>query len=136
MPSMASITVKKADTTTDIVYDAVSAASGSEPAVWRQDTNAPAGLPVGLRPTFEMSSKWNGPKTARVMNIKFIYPYAIQSTDTTAYTSKDRVVINGGNITAPQGIPSSVLDEAMAQYTNLVDSALVLSALKAGYAPT
>jgi hypothetical protein len=136
MPSMASITVKKADGSTDITYDAVVSSSGDQPAVWRQDTGAPAGLPVGLRPTFEMSSKWNGPRTARVMNIKFVYPYATEDTTTSVYSSKDRVVINGGNVTSPAGIPSSVSDEAMAQYTNLVDSALIVSALKSGYAPT
>lgn len=78
MPSMASITVKKFDGTTDIVYDALSASGGdSSPAVWRQDTGAAAGLPVGLRNLFKLLTKWNGPKTARQMTFEYVAPYAV-----------------------------------------------------------
>ena len=57
MPSMASITVKKYDGTTDIVFDALSASGGdNSPAVWRQDTGATAGLPVGLRSLFRLGT--------------------------------------------------------------------------------
>lgn len=135
MPSMASITVKKADGTTDIVYDAITASGGeSSPAVWRQDTGAAAGLPVGLRSLFKLMSKWNGPKTARVMNYEIVIPYAVQDSTTTLYSAKDRIVVNG-NITLPQGIPASTLNEVN-QALNLLGSALVKSCAQAGYAPT
>lgn len=137
MPSMASITVKKADGTTDIVYDAITASGGdNSPAVWRQDTGAAAGLPVGLRPTFKLLSKWNGPKTARVLVPEFVYPYAVQDSTTTLYSAKDRVVFSNGAFTMPQAIPSSSLNEAAAQGENLLASALVKSCIQAGYAPT
>lgn len=135
MPSMASITVKKADAVTNIVFDAINASGGeSSPAVWRQDTGAPAGLPVGLRPTFQLTSKWNGPKTARQVQFNLSFPYAVQDSTTTLYSAKDRVVVQGV-ITLPQGMPSSSLNEAAAQGMNLLASALVISAMQAGYAP-
>jgi hypothetical protein len=135
MPSMASITVKKADNTTDIVYDQISASGGeTSPAVWRQDTGAAAGLPVGLRSTLKMSSKWNGPKTARQVSYEAVLPYAVQDTTTTLYSSKDRIVATGV-FTLPQGIPSANLNE-VSQIAHLIASALVKSCLQAGYAPT
>lgn len=136
MPTMASITVKKADGTTDIVYDALNASGGdASPAVWRQDTGAAAGLPVGLRARFQCLSKWNGPKTARQLRFQYSMPYAIQDSTTTAYSSSDRVVFDG-IITVPQGIPASTINEAAAQVLNLLASSLVKSSAQAGYAPT
>jgi hypothetical protein len=133
---MASITVKKADGTTDIVYDAVNASGGeSSPAVWRQDTGAPAGLPVGQRPSFTLQSKWNGPKSARQLQFNFAAPYATQDSTTTIYSSKDRIVVSGV-VTLPQNIPASNLNEAAAQSMNLLASTLVKACLQAGYAPT
>ena len=135
MPSMASITVKKADGTTDIVYDQLSASGGeSSPAVWRQDTGAAAGLPVGLRSSFKLTSKWNGPKTARQLNFEFNLPYAVQDSTTTLYSAKDKVVMTG-LITMPQAIPSATLNE-VAQALNLLASSLVKTSAQAGYAPT
>lgn len=137
MPAMASITVKKADGTTDIVYDAISASGGdNSPAVWRQDTGAVAGLPVGLRPYLRLNSKWNGPKSARVLSHEFVYPYATQDTTTTRFGSTDRVVITSAGATFPQNIPASILNEAASQYSNLMGSALMKSSLQSGYAPT
>lgn len=134
MPSMASITVKKADGTTDITYDQITAAGGDAvPAVWRQDTGASAGLPVGLRASLKVSSKWNGPKTARQVMYEFVLPYAVQDSTTTLYTAKDRVVASGV-ITLPQAIPAATLNESV-QLVNLLSSTLIKSVLQAGYAP-
>lgn len=136
MPSMANITVKKADGTTDITFDAISASGGeSSPAVWRQDTGATAGLPVGHRATIKLSSKWNGPKTARQVAYEAVFPYAVLSNDTGLYSARDRVVATGV-ITLPQGIPGSNLQEAAYQIANLLSSALFKSSAAAGYAPT
>jgi hypothetical protein len=132
---MASITVKKYDSTTDIVYDALSAAGGdSSPAVWRQDTGAAAGLPVGLRNLFKLLTTWNGPKTARQMKINFVSPYAVQDTTTTVYSAKDRIVFDG-IITLPQGVPATAINEAVYQCFNLIASTLVKQSGASGYAP-
>lgn len=136
MPAMANIVVKKADNTTDITYDALSASGGDgSPAVWRQDTGATAGLPVGLRSQFKLWTTWNGPKTARQMKFNFVMPYAVQDSTTTLYTAKDRVVIDG-ILTIPQAIPASSINEAVAQGLNLVASSLAKSSGQSGYAPT
>jgi hypothetical protein len=136
MPAMASITVKKADGTTDIVFDALAASGGdNSPSAWRQDTGAAAGLPVGLRSSFTLTSKWNGPKTARQLSFQLAFPYATQDSTTTLYSAKDRVVFTG-NITMPQAIPASNLNEAAAQGLNLLAATLIKSAVQAGYAPT
>jgi hypothetical protein len=136
MPTMASITVKKADGTTDIVFDSISAAGGdTSPAVWRQDTGNTAGLPVGLRSMVKLTSKWNGPKSARQVAYEAVFPYAVLSNDTGLYSARDRVVATG-IITMPQGIPATQLAEAAAQIPNLIASALFKSAFAAGYSPT
>lgn len=135
MPTMASITVKKADGTTDIVFDAISASGGeTSPAVWRQDTGATAGLPVGLRSSMQVSSKWNGPKTARQVQFNIALPYAVQDSTTTLYSAKDRIVLQGV-CTLPVGIPSANLNEVN-QALNLLSSALIKSTMQTGYAPS
>lgn len=135
MPSMASMTVKKDDGTTDIVYDALTGAAGDgSPAVWRQDTGVAAGLPVGLRPTLEMMSTNNGPRTARRCVITYRRPYATQDSTTTKYSSSDQVLIRI-EVTEPNAIPASEINEAISQCFNLTDHSLINSALKAGYAP-
>lgn len=135
MPAMASITVKKFDGVTDIVYDALSASGGDgSPAVWRQDTGAAAGLPVGLRPILKLTSTWNGPKTARQMKYNFVMPYAVQDSTTTKYSATDRIVADG-IITMPQGIPAANLNEVY-QLLNLLAATLVKQAVAAGYSPT
>jgi hypothetical protein len=132
---MASITVKKFDGVTDIVYDALSASGGDgSPAVWRQDTGAAAGLPVGLRPILKLTSTWNGPKTARQMKYNFVMPYAVQDSTTTKYSATDRIVADG-IITMPQGIPAANLNEVY-QLLNLLAALLVKQAVAAGYSPT
>lgn len=137
MPTAASITIKKSDGTTDIVYDLITASGGdNSPVVYRQDTGAAAGLPVGLRATFRLMSKWNGSKTARVFNHEFEYPYAVQNSTTTRYESTDKVVFKNGSLTVPQGVPSSVISEATAQYCNLLGSSAVKAQFASGYAAT
>ncbi len=136
MPSMASITVKKYDGTTDIVFDALSASGGdNSPAVWRQDTGATAGLPVGLRSLFRLWTTWNGPKTARVARFHLAFPYAVQDSTTTLYSAKDRIVFEG-SVTLPQGVPATQLNEATYQGLNLLDALLIRQAMAAGYSPT
>ena len=136
MPVMASITVKKFDGTTDIVYDALSASGGDgSPAVWRQDTGAIAALPVGLRKLFKLWTLWNGPKTARQMKYNFVAPYAVQDSTTTLYSAKDRVVFDG-IVTIPQGIPATEINEAIYQGLNLLAATLTKQSGAAGYAPT
>lgn len=135
MPTMASITVKKYDETTNIVFDAITGSGGdSSPAVWRQDTGQVAGLPVGLRPLFRLFQAWNGPKTARVLRGMLRFPYAVQDSTTTLYSAKDSVAIDL-TMTIPQSIPATQINEAISQAMNLLASTLVKQSGHAGYAP-
>lgn len=136
MPTMAAITVKKSDGTTDIIYDALSGSGGDgSPAVWRQDTGAPAAKPVGLRSLFKLWSQWNGPKTARQSKFNFVSPYALLDTTTSAYSAKDRVVIDG-IVTVPQNIPASEINEAIYQACNILAANLIKQSFASGYAAT
>lgn len=135
MPSMASITVKKYDGTTDIVFDALQGSGGdSSPAIWRQDTGAVAGLPVGLRSIFRMFGGWNGPKTARVIRSLLRFPYAVQDSTTTLYSAKDEVRVDV-TVTVPQNCPATHINEATYQAMNLMAATLNKQSLAAGYPP-
>lgn len=136
MPAMALMTVKKFDGVTDITYDALSASGGdNSPAVWRQDTGAVAGLPVGHRAFLKVLSRWNGSKSARLVEFEYARPYATQDSTTTVYSAKDRVVLKGV-ITCPQAVPAADLNEACYQAMNLLAHTLVKSSMAAGYAPS
>lgn len=136
MPTMANVTVKKADGTTDIIYDALSGSGGDgSPAVWRQDTGAPAAQPVGLRKIFKLWTLWNGPKTARQAKFNYVAPYVLLDTTTSAYSAKDRVVIDG-IVTVPQAIPPTEINEAIYQACNLLAATLIKQSIAAGYAAT
>lgn len=135
MPAMASVTVKKADGTTDIVYDALTGSAGdASKAVWRQDTGANAAVPVGHRATLEVRTFDNGPKTARKAEYVFKMPYSTQNTTTSRYEAKDTCV-GSTNLTMPKEIPPAVLAEFVHQYCNLLYSTLMKSVGTTGYAP-
>lgn len=135
MPTMANITVKKADGTTDVVYDALAASGGdASPAIWRQDTGAVAALPMGLRAMLKLFSGWNGPKTARVLRFQYRRPYAVQDTTTSLYSSKDSIVIEL-TATVPQTMPASEASEGIYQGLNLAAATLVKQSVNYGFAP-
>lgn len=130
---MADITVKKADAVTNITYSALTPSSGDKvPAQWRSET---AGAAAGLRPTFQMESQWNGPRTARRVNISGQYPYTLTDSTTTATSVVARMPFQA-TYTIPVSIPDVVVAEFVAQITNLVASSLAQSSIKTGYAPT
>jgi hypothetical protein len=138
MPAMASLTVKKADETTNIVYDALVASPGDNgSALWRQDTGAVAGLPVGMRATLTMSTTWNGPRTARRAVITYKRPYPVLNSSTGRYESVDAAVMRL-EFTMPQGLPATEANESAYQAMNCIGlaSGLIKQCLAAGYAPT
>lgn len=136
MPAMANITVKKADGTTDIVFDQVSGSPGdSGMAQWRQDTGANAALPQGQRAVLLMGTKFNGPRTARRVHLSFVRPYSVLNTSTGRYEAKDRAV-GELTLTLPQEVPVGELAEAAHQFLNLAGALLIRQSAAAGYAPT
>ncbi|DAD50752.1 coat protein [ssRNA phage SRR6960803_10] len=135
MPNMASLTVKKADEVTNITYDALTGAAGDGSlAVWRQDTGAAGGMPVGHRATLTMGTVFNGPRTARRATIIFKRPYTTQNTVTSKYETKDSVVARL-ELTMPLAIPATDINEGVYQFLNCVAAALIKQSVAAGYAP-
>lgn len=133
MPSMANITVKKNDGTTDIVWTAACPSSGDGvPAIWRSETvgSAPAHYP-----TLELRSRSNGQKTARRMDSNFVYPEIATDSTTSLVSVVNRIHFQ---LTAaiPQGTPATVIAEAVSQFANLHAATLIKDAYKAGFAPT
>lgn len=132
MPSMADITIKKNDGTTDVTYTAVVASGGDKsPAVWRN--NSATGYP-GQRPELRISSRNNGDNTARRVEGAFTYPSVY--TDTATSTTKVGARANF-QFTAiiPGTLPDSDASEFGAQIGNLIAAALVEDVLTVGYAP-
>jgi hypothetical protein len=135
MPAMAAIVVKKADETTNITYDALTPAGGDgSSAVWRQDTGAVAGLPVGMRATLRMKTVNNGPRTARRCIIDFSRPYAVLNTTTGRYETKDQDT-GHCELLIPEAIPGTERNESVRQFLNLLASVLIKQSGEAGYAP-
>lgn len=133
MPSMADITVKKDDGTTNVTFVALNPSSGDTvPAYWRQDA---MGAQANLRATLALKSTWNGPRDAR--RVEGVYQYPFVSTDTTTgLTSVVSRVPISFSATIPQRITDTVVAEAVSQWANLMASSLIKACCKAGFAPT
>jgi hypothetical protein len=131
MPTMANITVKKNDGTTDQVYTGVQPSGGDKsPAVWR---NASVGTAIGHKPTFQVSARSNGGNTARRVEGSFVWPYTVTGADGKIVVS-DRAIISFSAI-MPTGMLTTDINEAASQGCNLIASSLVKSSLQEGFAP-
>lgn len=132
MPTMADISVKKADETTSITYSQVVASSGDRSAaLWKSLT---VGSAPGHNPSFSCVSRWNEKKTARRVELKFSYPQTATAAD--GSISIVHVLPIECNIVVPQGMTQTAIDEAVAQAMNLLASALIKSVGKTGFSPT
>lgn len=131
MAQATNLTIKKADGTTDITYTVQIASGGDKsPCVW--DSLSVSAVP-NARPRFQVESTFNGAKTARRVNARFVYPYSITNADGTTTIVNQEL----GTVTwiTPQDVPDSVAAEAAAQFGNLLGTALIKSVLATGYAP-
>lgn len=131
MPTMANITVKKADGTTDVLYTAMTGSAGDKsPAVWRNKT---VGTTPAQQPELLLSSESSGNGTARRIRIKGKWPMV--KTD-----AGGNIVVAGGadleaTLTLPRNQVPADQSEFIYQFTNLLSSALVRSSMTDGYAP-
>lgn len=134
MPTMAAITIKKNDGTTDVVFAAASASGGDKsPAVWRSP--GATGSTYGQRPEFRMQSRWNEKQTARRVDGSFTYPTTYTDASSGLTAVKTRANFSFSSI-VPADMPDADLEEFGAQIGNLIASQLIEDALTAGYAPT
>lgn len=131
MPQMANITVKKADGTTNIVYDAIVPSSGDKtPAVWC--AKAVSAIPKH-RPVFSILFKDNGPRTARHVSGVFKFPAFVLNGGLETQVATVPLSFEG---TLPTTIDAAVVKEAVYQFGNLLVAALVRAQLEEGYAAT
>jgi hypothetical protein len=131
MPTMANMTVKKNDGTTDILYTAVVASGGDKsPAVWRSNT---VGTAAGQRPELRVQSRPNGDGTARRVDGSFTYPSLVTGSDGKInVASRFNLTFSG---VVPLGMLDTDLNEASAQSMNLMAQALIKSVFQSGFAP-
>lgn len=127
MPQMANVTVKKADGTTDVTYNALVASSGDRnPAVFRVE--AASAFPA-RRPRATLAAQDNGPKTARQVRFATSYP---------VYDSNGVLL---GNVpgqtmfTIPMNLSDSDVANAVHQHTNLAVTAVIRGSFVSGFAP-
>jgi len=130
MPNMANITVKAANGTTDVVFTALTPAAGDRtPARW---ADVSANTRANLRPTAEMTSRFNNARSARHVDFTLKYPEVaniggVDQVMGTALLSATCVV--------PLQVTDTTISEAVARFSNLLKSVLIQDSVKAGYAP-
>ena len=132
MPTMANITVKKADGTTDVVYTAIQPAGGDGlEALWRVEA---IGSIAGNRPVFSLKSKSTQDKRARVVDFSLIYPEIVTNASTGVASVRTRATFRGSIIVSLDAADVTN-QECAAQAANLLKSVLIQSCLTAGFAP-
>jgi len=130
MPTMANITVKAANGTTDTVFTAVQASGGDKsPAIWR---NEAFGGTVGQRSEMRIRSSPDGTGKARRVEGSFTMPQLY--TDTTTGLSQ---VWKRSNAKFEASVSTEMSDaqlaEFAAQFGNLLASTLIKSINSSGY---
>lgn len=131
MPTMADITVKKADGTTNVTYTATNPAAGDKaPALW---INGTVGTVLAARPRFTVTSASNGTRKARRIRTTFVWPKSWLD------AAGNPVVAGGASSESshlvPQDMQLADIEEYVAQYAGLLYSTLVRDCIKSGYAP-
>lgn len=133
MSTMANLTVKKADGTTDIVYTAVSPSGGDGvPAMWRSNT---VGTAFSHRPEFRIWFRESSDARQRVAKSTYKYPQ-ISTDTTTGLTSVVNTAFLSTSGNLPKGMPAADIKEACYQHANILASALIKLSMEEGVAPT
>lgn len=128
MPVMANITVKAANGTTDVVYNALTPSSGDKTAArWRVEA---ASTYAAQKPALSLVSQDNGPKTARKVTMMFKYPVVETINGLPTIIGYIPFEITG---TIPLQVPDSGIAEGVHQVGNLLCSALIRDCFKTGY---
>lgn len=126
MSTIANITVKKNDGTTDVVYTALEGRSGDNPARWK----APAlGATPVTQPEFRVGSRMMPGSDKGKVIATFAYPYSVVNS-TTGVTSVESRELFRLEYTGDNSIPASVRDEGVSQGMNLLASAAFKIMLK------
>jgi hypothetical protein len=127
---MANITVKN-QANADVIYvNAVPSAGDKSPARWTQDA---ASAIHGFRPVFQVMTRDNGAKNARVMegSLKFPIIETIEGRPT-----QTALVPFSFSVTLPTNVDANLVAEAFHQAGNLLVSTLIRQVAVTGFAPT
>lgn len=133
MSSIANITVKATNGTTDVVYVAKTPSSGDGvPARWRADA---LGTASAFKPELTMVARDNGPKTARRVELTYVWPqtYTDSTTGLVAVQAKAPAALT---FALPVEMPDSQINEAVDQFFNLINNSAIRTAFKEAFAPT
>lgn len=131
MPTMAAITVKKNDGTTDQIWTNVQASGGDKsPAIWR---NQSVGVAPAFQPEMRMSSRPNSDGSVRRIEGQVDWKQSALGTDN--ITRKVNVGYLKFEVVVPQGMPTADLNEFASQSSNLIGAALFKQSVKDGFAP-
>lgn len=131
MPTLANITVKKNDGTTDIVWTGVVPSSGDKSAaVWKSQT---VGTASAHQPELRMTGRESGDTRKRLLKVTAKYPQ-IATNSTTGVTSVVDEASFAADWVVPKGMPASDVNEFASQIGNLIASTLLKQCVKEGYA--
>lgn len=135
MPTLADLTVKKADNTTDVIYKGVSPASGEGvPAVWKNQT---VGTTPGQQPELRIASRARSKKGVpyRLWSGSYKYPKAVSNVSTGELTLSDGVTVTFA-VDSNQTMSSVESKEAVYQCFHLLALAVMKQAAADGYSFT
>lgn len=132
MPTMADITIKKDDGTTNVTYSSVVASGGDKsPAVWRD--NGFGGTP-GQRPEMRVSSQPTADNSGRKVTIHITYP-SLYTDSSTGLTKVGTRANFKAELYVPAEMPDAFAAEFGAQVGNLLAADLIEAVMTSGYAP-
>lgn len=126
MSTLANITVKKYDGTTDITFTGVDPASGDNPALWRSQSVGNAQV---HQPELRVSAK----KRGQIVDMRgtFRYPQ-IATNSTTGVTSVVKFASGTVSMSYDMGMAQVDVQEAVHQFLNLCSAALVKEMFRTG----
>lgn len=131
MPSMANITVKKADGTTSVVYTVLAPSAGDKsPSKWR--ANAASSIP-SHRPMVDLTARDNGTKDGR--RVTMVGKFPILGTENGVEVVLAIVPLEFTAL-IPQNVDAAQAAEAVAQFSNFTVDALIRACFTEGYAAT
>lgn len=133
MTAQANVTIKKNDGTTDITYTAALAAAGDGASA--QYRSLTVGSASAHQPELRIAAKEARQGKARAFRVTYKYPQIATDTTTGLVSVVDAVQISEDFI-LPKGMPAVDVNEAIAQFANLMASAHLKAVVQSMYGPT
>lgn len=131
MPSIADITIKKSDGTTDLIFNKLVPSSGDQtPAVWAP---ASVGGSRALRPELRITSKANAAKTVRYVNGIVAWPVVQEVNSVDTVTNRNSFSFT---LQVAEASPDDDVEELVDQAVNLLASTLLRDSLKERFSPS